>query len=77
MKDKGEGMMKKSRLAAAYKKIQDPPVRKALLGEYRRLRGEADLIDNDKTDRMLAHHLDSAILPAVAFYRVLVQQGRT
>jgi hypothetical protein len=65
-----EKAMKKSRLFAAYKKVQAPALKKALLWEYERLCVESDLTDN-----MLARHLVYAILPAVTFYRVFVRHG--
>jgi hypothetical protein len=67
-----EKNLKKSSLAAAYTRLSDPVIKEALLAEYEALCAESEL-----ADKMLARHLLYAILPAIAFYRVLPKQGYT
>ena len=63
MDDKSiEKLLKKSKLASAYAMLPSPELRRAIAIEYGRLLGE-----NDLSDPMLAGHLRTSILPAVAF----------
>ena len=65
MDDKSiEKLLKKSKLASAYAMLPSPELRRAIAIEYGRLLGE-----NDLSDPMLAGHLRTSILPAVAFHR--------
>ena len=67
MDDKSiEKLLKKSKLASAYAMLPSPELRRAIAIEYGRLLGE-----NDLSDPMLAGHLRTSILPAVAFHRCL------
>ena len=62
MDDKSiEKLLKKSKLASAYAMLPSPELRRAIAIEYGRLLGE-----NDLSDPMLAGHLRTSILPAVA-----------
>lgn len=67
-----ERWMKKSKLASAYETIPSPELRRAIAVEYGKL-----LRENDLSDPMLAGHLRSSILPAVAVYRCLQGYGYT
>ena len=73
MDDKSiEKLLKKSKLASAYAMLPSPELRRAIAIEYGRLLGE-----NDLSDPMLAGHLRTSILPAVAFHRCLQEYGYT
>ena len=73
MDDKSiEKLLKKSKLASAYAMLPSPELRRAITVEYGRLLGE-----NDLSDPMLAGHLRTSILPAVAFHRCLQEYGYT
>ena len=52
--------------------LPSPELRRAITVEYGRLLGE-----NDLSDPMLAGHLRTSILPAVAFHRCLQEYGYT
>lgn len=67
-----EKLLKKSKLASAYAMLPSPELRRAIAIEYGRLLGE-----NDLSDPMLAGHLRTSILPAVAFHRCLQEYGYT
>lgn len=67
-----ERWLKKSKLASAYETIPSPELRRAIAVEYGKL-----LRENDLSDPMLAGHLRSAILPAVAVHRCLRGYGYT
>ena len=62
--------LKNKRLSMALKQISDPVQRQEIVSEYALLLAE----HNDK-NKMLMRHLQNAILPAVAVYRVLPRHG--
>jgi hypothetical protein len=70
MKNSMEKMLQKSRLAAVYAAIEDSAIRQAVLAEFESLCGASDL-----SDKTLAGYLLRSILPAVAFRRILPQNG--
>ena len=76
MDDKSiEKLLKKSKLASAYAMLPSPELRRAIAIEYGRLLGE-----NDLSDPMLAGHLRTSILPAVAriwIYPICLPHGNS
>ena len=65
-----EKLLFKGRLSSAYKTVTDKEQRKAIVSEYSSL-----LKEHSNASKMLMRHLQNAILPAVAIYRVLPQNG--
>ena len=64
--------MKRANWPQLYETIPSPELRRAIAVEYGKL-----LRENDLSDPMLAGHLRSSILPAVAVHRCLQGYGYT
>jgi hypothetical protein len=67
-----ESLLQKSKLRTAYRDRDFSALRESAEKAYAGL-----LAENDFSNKMLAAHLRTAILPAVAFYRVLSENGRS
>ena len=65
-----EKKLQKSRLGEAYAGIHSDADRQAVLRAY-----DALLKENDLSNKMLAQHMAGSILPSVAMYRGLQEQG--
>ena len=65
-----EKKLQRSRLGEAYAEIQNGADRQAVLQTY-----DALLKENDLSNKMLARHMAGSILPSVAIYRGLQEQG--
>lgn len=70
MNPKAEKLMRKSRLGYAYAHIEDARVREMIADRLAELLAETRV-----TDKMLLKHLKGAILPSVAMYAVLQDNG--
>ena len=70
MNTSSEICLKKSRLSSAMANVTDEKQRREIIMEY-----EALLKEHGGVNKMLMKHLQSAILPAVAIYRVLPRYG--
>ena len=65
-----EKKLQKSRLGEAYAGIHSDADRQAVLRAY-----DALLKENDLSNKMLARHMAGSILPSIAMYRGLQEQG--
>ncbi|MDR1639440.1 MAG: L-2-amino-thiazoline-4-carboxylic acid hydrolase [Clostridiales bacterium] len=65
-----EKLLQKGRFKIAYDKLDEPELRRKVVSEYAKL-----LEENDSSDKMLWEHLWTSILPAVAFNRILTENG--
>lgn len=62
--------MRKSRLKEAYTKIPDTVIQQKVLEHYAMI-----VEENPQTDKILTQHMKNAILPAIALYVVLPENG--